>query len=205
ILPTVAYVAGPGELAYFAQVSAVAEALECASPLAVPRWSCRVIEPHVQRMLDRFGVGADALSDPHALERAAAASAMSPRSAAALHELRETIDAVAESLAVEAEPIGIRSAVEGGAKGLLRRVDRLERRLLAGVKRRETVLMRDVATLRAALYPLGVPQERMMNLLPVLARHGTSLLAELRSEASVHAAALVTGSGTTVPLTTGAS
>jgi uncharacterized protein YllA (UPF0747 family) len=36
IVPTAAYVAGPGEFAYFAQVSAVADALSVASPLVMP-------------------------------------------------------------------------------------------------------------------------------------------------------------------------
>src|SRR5688572_17292452 len=39
LLPTVAYVAGPGEIAYFAQVSAVSDAIDADAPLAVPRWS----------------------------------------------------------------------------------------------------------------------------------------------------------------------
>src|SRR6185437_8122379 len=45
LLPTVAYAGGAGEIAYFAQVTAVAEALGAALPLVVPRWSATVIEP----------------------------------------------------------------------------------------------------------------------------------------------------------------
>jgi bacillithiol synthase len=56
ILPTVAYVAGPGEFAYFAQVRAVAESLGAAAPLAVPRWSATLIEPHVAGLLARYGL-----------------------------------------------------------------------------------------------------------------------------------------------------
>ena len=43
--------------------------------------------------------------------------------------------------------------------------------------------MRDLATARAALYPLGVRQERALNLIPTLARHGVELLAEMRDAA----------------------
>ena len=63
---------------------------------------------------------------------------------------------------------------------LQHRVDRLERRLVAGIKRRERDLLRDVATLRAALYPLGARQERALNLIPMLADTASALLAEMR-------------------------
>ncbi|MEO7368924.1 MAG: bacillithiol biosynthesis BshC, partial [Gemmatimonadaceae bacterium] len=39
ILPTVAYIGGPAEVAYFAQVTAVADAMKSPRPVVVPRWS----------------------------------------------------------------------------------------------------------------------------------------------------------------------
>jgi uncharacterized protein YllA (UPF0747 family) len=191
ILPTVAYVGGPGEIAYFAQVSAVAAAVGLSSPLAVPRWSATLVEPHVQQLLDRFGVDIDALADPHALEGAVARRALGEDAKATLARLRATISALPAALASDAKSTGTTGAVEGASKLLLHRVDRLERRLLAGVKRRETALLRDVATLRGALYPLGVRQERMLNGIPIFARHGLSLMGELRAAASAHAERLV--------------
>jgi uncharacterized protein YllA (UPF0747 family) len=187
ILPTVAYLGGPGELAYFAQVSVVADALGVARPLALPRWSCTLIEPHVERLLKQFGVEPVALANPDALEGAVARSAMSGRSSEALSTLRKTIEALPEALAPEAEPLGLGAAVQGSMQSLQHRVDRLERRLLAGVKRREHDLLRDVATLRAALFPLRTRQERALNLIPILSRHGLDLLSEMRDAAATHA------------------
>ena len=49
----------------------------------------------------------------------------------------------------------------------------------------------DVATARAALYPDGKRQERALNFLPLLARHGPALLERMRERAMEHARALV--------------
>jgi len=68
ILPTVAYVGGPGEVAYFAQATAVAQQLGATVPIVVPRWSGMVIEPHVQRLLARYSLSPKDLRDPHAAE-----------------------------------------------------------------------------------------------------------------------------------------
>lgn len=76
-------------------------------------------------------------------------------------------------------------------QSLLFRVDRLERRLVAGIKRREHQQLREVATLRAFLYPLNTRQERAMNLVPTLSRHGLELLGEMRDAASTHADSLI--------------
>lgn len=191
ILPTVAYVAGPGELAYFAQVSAVASALGLAPPLAVPRWSCTLIEPHVQELLDHLRVTPTELVRSDALEGRLARGAMGEETARTLAKLRETIALLPDALGEESEELGIAPAVVGATQALQHRVDRLERRLVAAIKRRETDQMRDAATLRAALHPRGKRQERSLNAIPLFARNGSSLLGEMCQAAGPYAAHLL--------------
>ena len=191
ILPTIAYVAGPGELAYFAQVSTVAEAMGTPAPVVLPRWSCTLIEPQVQALLDGFGIAPADLDVPDALEGRLARAALRDDTVRALADLRAAIGALPGRLTAESEPLGMSAAVAGGAQSLQHRLDRLERRLAAGIKRRETARMRDVATLRAALRPRGTRQERVLNAIPLFARHGGTLLAEMVSAARPHAASLV--------------
>src|SRR5687768_6618515 len=193
ILPTVAYWAGPGELAYFAQVSAAATAMGREAPLAVPRWSCTLLEPHVQAVLARLGLQPDDLSRPHAAERRLAREAMDPRTAAGLVALRADVAALTERLGPEPKSLGLEAVVQGAIASLQHRIDRLERRLLAGVARRETDRMRDLGTARGALYPFGGRQERTLNLIPILARHGMELMEEMHATAAVHADEIVGG------------
>lgn len=196
ILPTVAYLGGPGELAYFAQVSAVADAMGVEPPVALPRWSCTLIEPHVQALLDRFHVTPDELAEPDRLEGVVARGAMSADSSGAIEALRASVRALPAALAPEAGPLGLGAAVEGSMQSLLHRVDRLERRLVAGIKRREHQGLREVATLRAHLYPLNTRQERALNLIPTLSRHGMDVLSDMREAASAHASQLLGASAT---------
>jgi uncharacterized protein YllA (UPF0747 family) len=191
MMPTVAYVAGPGEIAYFAQVGAVASAMGLHAPLAVPRWSCTLLEPHLEAVLQRLGLQREELSVPHAAERRLAREAMSEETAAGVASMRAMIAELPRRLGDEPSRLGLDAAVVGAMNAIQHRVDRLERRLLAGVARRETDRMRDLATARGALYPNGVRQERAVNLIPLLARHGLELLDEMRSAAEAHAAAVV--------------
>jgi len=199
LLPTVAYVAGPGELAYFAQVSAVAEALGLAQPLGVPRWSASVIEPDVQAVLDRLGLQVEDFADPHAVETRLARAAWPESVAAAMERLRQDIgdgvagvrDALRETGGLVSPPV-----LEGAARGIEWRLARLERRITAAIKRREQALIRELRFVRGALYPDGSRQERSLNLLPLLCRHGLGLMDRLLAEARTHASALV---GTPLP------
>lgn len=191
ILPTISYLGGPGELAYFAQVSAVAAVLRTPAPVAMPRWSCTLVEPDIDRLLGKFGVDPAALAVPEALEGTVARATMQAPTADALSRLRREIATLPATLAPEAAGLRLSEAVQGAAQSLQHRVDRLERRLVARIKRRETDLLRDVATLRAALYPKGSRQERVLNLVPMMGRHGLELLGEMRDAAAEHAAALV--------------
>ncbi|HEX5970662.1 MAG TPA: bacillithiol biosynthesis BshC [Gemmatimonadaceae bacterium] len=193
VLPTVAYVAGPGELAYFAQVGPVASALSLDAPVAVPRWSCTLVEPQVAGLMRRLDATERDLTPDGALESRLARGALDADATAALERLRETLAALPGWMRRSAESLDLERAVQGSAGAMLHRADRLERRLLAAVKRRETALMSDVATLRACLRPRGKRQERALNPVPILARQGMSLIDEMRDAARPHARSLVSG------------
>jgi uncharacterized protein YllA (UPF0747 family) len=75
-------------------------------------------------------------------------------------------------------------------------LERAERRYVAGVKRREAALMRDVATAAAALYPNDMRQERVLNWVPFLARYGQPFMEMMRAEAARHAAGVIGVSAT---------
>src|SRR5207244_13182716 len=56
LLPTAAYVAGPAEIAYFAQAEVVYRRLLGRMPAVLPRAGFTLVEPHVARLLKRYGL-----------------------------------------------------------------------------------------------------------------------------------------------------
>lgn len=197
LLPTMAYLAGPGELAYFAQVEPVADALGAPRPVAVPRWACTIVEPHVVRALDRLGVSEADFADPHAVETGLARRALREPVADSLERVRLAVEtqmrALRDSVAL-ADDLVPPVVVDGAAQQLAHRLDRLERRIVAAVKRRETALMRDASVVRASVRPLGKLPERVLNFVPALARYGSPLLDAMRVSAATHAKHVVEGS-----------
>ncbi len=191
IIPTVAYVGGPAEVAYFAQTAAVADALGVAVPLVVPRWSGMVIEPRVDRILDRHHLTVDDFRDPHAVETRIAGESIPEGVANALVAMRDAIAKSSDALSIEnRDNLLPASVIEGLHRNVEHRLDRVERRYRASVKRRGNEALRDVAAARGALFPFGKPQERALNIVPLLARHGDMLIDAVLTETRKHAAGL---------------
>jgi uncharacterized protein YllA (UPF0747 family) len=192
ILPTVAYLGGPAEIAYFAQVGAVADALGTERPLILPRWSGMVVEPRIQKLLDRHSLSPSDFTDPHAVETRLAKESLPPEVQSRIEALQRTVEAEISALAAR-DHSGLVSAriTEGLRRNFLHRVERLERRYTAAIKRRGNEALHDAASVRAALYPFGVPQERALNGVPLLARYGNELFDSVMAETRPHADSLV--------------
>jgi bacillithiol biosynthesis cysteine-adding enzyme BshC len=192
ILPTVAYLGGPAEIAYFAQVSAVAAAIGYQPPLILPRWSGIVIEPRVQKILDRYSLTPGDFSDPHAIETRLAKESIPEELRSSIAELRSVVEEqLAKIAAADKDQLASPRVVEGIRRNILHRVERLERRYAAAIKHRGNAALHDVAAARASLYPLGIPQERALNVVPFIARYGDDLFESVMAEATPHAASLV--------------
>ena len=66
LLPTAAYVGGPGEVAYFAQLPPLYRAFGRPLPPIVPRARFRIVDERARRLLDRLGLSADDAARPEA-------------------------------------------------------------------------------------------------------------------------------------------
>jgi uncharacterized protein YllA (UPF0747 family) len=193
ILPTLAYVAGPGEIAYFAQVSAVADALGASRPLVVPRWSTTIIDARTQRTLDDFGASVEDLSDPHAVFTRAARARIPEGAGQALNTLRADTLAGVDRLRGATNGLLSDPVIDGLRRNLEHRLARTERRLIAAVKVREAEVMRRLSAARGSLFPHGVRQERKLAYIPFLARYGPALVDQMLEAARAHARSVVAG------------
>lgn len=195
LLPTVAYAAGPAELAYFAQTTVVGAQLGIRDVVAVPRWSCTVIEPYVERILERHALAIADVQNAHAVRRTLIERHLSPHIMQSLASLRAAVhreaEALRRALRSEATSLMDERVITGGEFQIMHRVDRLERRVVAAAKRRERELMAQVDAAEAALFPMGQPQERVLNWIPMLAREGPALLHAMREGARAHALGLL--------------
>jgi uncharacterized protein YllA (UPF0747 family) len=194
ILPAATYIGGPAEIAYFAQLSPIAETLGVPRPAIIPRWSCTIIEPHVEKILEKLHLVPEDLRDPHEVEARVARAQLPKRVVDELSAIRVLLDKKLDDLsdAVEKERAPVSPAVtEGLRASLMRRLERFERRLIAAAKKQHADIMLEIGTARGSLYPLGKPQERALNFVPLLARYGSGLRDEMLEEARAHAKTLV--------------
>ena len=182
LLPTAAYVAGPGEAAYFAQLGPVYRQFGVPMPVVEPRLSLTVVEPGVAKVLDRYGLGvADLRGDLAALWRRLALAESDHDLDAAFADARRQLAAVLDRL--EAVALGVGGELDGAAgaarAAVDRAVDRLETKTVRVEKRNHGAVRDRLERAQAALWPGGALQERALGPLGVVARHGVGALSAL--------------------------
>lgn len=182
LLPTVAYLAGPGELRYLPLTTPVYERMRIHRQLALPRWSGILVEPRVDRVLQKFNIELeDLLEPPGALEAKLVRSQLPEDATRAITELRAAIESGYDGLgasAVEIDPTLARP-VQGAKHQALGGVNDIERKLIQHLKRRQETELGQIAKARALVLPENKPQERVLTIAPFLARHGPTILVEL--------------------------
>jgi bacillithiol synthase len=184
LLPTVAYLGGPGELRYLALTPPIYEHFGVYRQRPLPRWSGVLVEPRVTRILEKFGVALEELMQPPGpLEARLVRSQLPGDLLQALAALRAAIDAHYEAVgkgALEIDPT-LAKPIQGVRHQALAGTHDVEKKLVQHLKKREETELAQLTRARTAVWPQGKPQERLLTVAPYLARYGPSLMAELKS------------------------
>jgi bacillithiol biosynthesis cysteine-adding enzyme BshC len=187
LLPVAAYVGGPAEVSYFAQLGPIYDHYGLAPPLVVPRARFRCVDAPTRRLLDALHLAPADLARPDAELAARQAVARPPGAPdpAALarritDEIAPAVDAIAT--AIESFAPADRNLARAAARTRAhvgRALERLTNRYSHLLAERDGVVLGRLARLRDALAPGGVPQERAYAWPSLAGRHGPLALKRL--------------------------
>jgi bacillithiol synthase len=182
LFPTVAYVAGPNELAYLGQLKGVYAHFGVPMPLMVPRASATLLDSAGVRFLTKHRLSIDTLhsQDESALNRlleGALPEDVEGAYQAAAAALGDPIDRL-----VRAVP-AIDPTLEGAARSAAGRIHHelqgLHTKIIHAAKRRDETLRRQFTRTRAQAFPGGHAQERAIGFVSFLNRCGPALVGQL--------------------------
>ena len=176
LLPTAAYVGGPGEIDYFAQIGPVYEGFDRPLPLLVPRARFAVVEPKVRKGLNELGLDLEALARPEntLLDHVAQRPDHLPDPETFAHRLTERIRAELNTLAPELDRLqpGLQKAAERTTESVERACSKFVDKYRAALNQSDTRRVDTVRRLKASLFPFDAPQERIFSLPHYAARYG---------------------------------
>jgi bacillithiol biosynthesis cysteine-adding enzyme BshC len=183
LLPTVAYVAGPGEIAYFAQFSVAYEWAGLPMPLIAPRLSATLIEERCERIFKKFKIAPeDILSDAHGRDHTILDSLIDSELNPTFERVIEEIDGSLESLRtiVQRADATLDGALTNLKGKLLTAVRDFHGKTLSAERKRHTTTKTQLDKIFAALLPIGELQERELSLIYFLNKYGLGFLQTLK-------------------------
>lgn len=179
LFPTLAYIGGPAEVAYFGQIGGLFDAHNVPMPLVLPRFGVDLVERKVRKVLDKFELQPSDLRRPfHELAAQIARDELPHRVANGLARIRrELTDAYADLVEATAsiDPT-LKGPLEGARNASHKQAEDAERKILSHLKKRNEVALEQLRKATVHLYPNGARQERVINFAAYQARYGPELI-----------------------------
>ena len=182
LLPTLAYTGGAAETAYFAQAGAVYEALLGRVTPIVPRFSATIVEPKMQRLIERHGIAVpDVFAGPEALRRQLAERGLPQDLQAAFEAARKSLDSHLSSVKEKLVKLDrtLVDAADTARSKIEYQLERLHSQVARAEAQKSELVARHAETLSHALYPDKGLQERGIGGIYFLARYGRDFLQQL--------------------------
>ena len=185
LFPTLAYVAGPSEVAYFAQFKLLYEHFDIPEPIIYPRASATIVEERIRKVIDKFSLRIEDFFGDIDLLKGRVASTISDFKVEELFS--NTFGTVSESLTslksgLESIDPTLVPAMENTLTRMQAALSTLKEKTIAAQKRQHDISLRQLDRVSINLFPHSNLQEREMNIIYYLNKYGLEFLRWLRGE-----------------------
>jgi bacillithiol biosynthesis cysteine-adding enzyme BshC len=183
LLPTLCYIGGPAEIAYFAQIEVVYRRLASRVTPVMPRIFATLIEPRQSKLLARYGLKlTDAFAGPEKLREVIGAHALPEGVMESFATASQYLDRAVESIqgALGKLDRTLLDAAENAASKMRYQLQGLRDKAARAEARKSAELQRHAEELSSHLYPNKELQERGIGAAYFLFKHGPQVVEELR-------------------------
>jgi bacillithiol biosynthesis cysteine-adding enzyme BshC len=183
LFPTVAYVGGPAEISYFAQIEVLYTLLKRPMPVVWPRNAFTLLEPEIAAEMNQLGLDIQDCfqGTGHVLEKIIRNS-RSSEIITRIDDLHELLDRTLTEIRPEMQALelSLAQALDTARKKILFNTQRLKNRAIRLGSRENPSTLNTVDLLTNHCVPNWNLQEREFSILYFLARHGHSILDTIR-------------------------
>lgn len=182
LIPVIAYVGGPGEVSYYAQMKETYRVFNQSMPLIIPRFSCTLIENAVQRAIESLPFQWTEYSKRiEDLESAFVSQSDKPDIESIINEWKKDVQDITDKMKPrvgEIDPTLENSAGKASA-AFHNELDKLKGKMYRSVKQQESVQLNRISKVRDALFPRGNLQEREIAFIYFMNKYGSSFWDDL--------------------------
>jgi bacillithiol biosynthesis cysteine-adding enzyme BshC len=179
LLPTVAYIGGPSEIAYFAQAGVVYQELLGSVTPILPRFSGTLIDPKSRRIMEQYRITfPNVFEGPEHLREHLAQQHLPQELDVALEHTRRLLDENLASIVAQLKKLDptLVDAAEKSVGKMEYQLEHLRKKAAQAQLRRKEELKRHADHLSSTIYPNKNLQEREIAGVCFLAQHGPTLL-----------------------------
>jgi bacillithiol synthase len=184
LLPTAAYIAGPAEIAYFAQAEVIYKRLLGRMPVILPRATVTILDAKAEKLLRRYGLkvedvwrGSQELR--RRMETSSVPAALAKNFDKSVKESARTLAQLKKQIARLDPTLG--GAVETAQRKIAFQLEKLKRKTGKAQAERGGLIAAHEEFLESLIYPHKALQSRELCFLPFLASWGMGGLKELQS------------------------
>jgi bacillithiol biosynthesis cysteine-adding enzyme BshC len=188
LLPTAAYIGGPAEIAYFAQLRAVYEPLGRQQPCVLPRASFTVVEGRHQKTMKKLGLELrDFFDGLHPAVTKVVEQGLDKGAAVAFTETEQLMNEQLDKLgrALLQTDATLSDPLKRTREKLMYQLEHLRTRFIHSSAHRHETAYRQIERAFTTLYPNKNLQERELNVYYFLSRYGPGLIEELYEAADL--------------------
>lgn len=182
MLPTVAYVGGPAELAYLAQSQVIYERLLGRQPVALHRSGFTVLDERARKLMTRYRLELpDFFQGEEAVRMKVAARLVPSTLAETMRTTKETTERAIERLESELtsfDPTLAKSLAKSRRK-IEYQLSKVGHKVAFQTLQRDTKAAADASSLCGLIFPNKHLQERLYSIVPLIAKHGMGLIGQI--------------------------
>jgi len=182
IIPTLSYVAGPGEIAYYAQMSGIYDYFDQTMPQIVPRFSVTLIESSVERIMEKLPFGLDDYNKRiEDLESEYINQTDQPDLEKIFGDWKQRINTITEEkkgIIGEIDPT-LKNTAGKASSTYFSELDKLKGKLYKSLKQQEKTQLERILKIQLNLFPNGNLQEREIAFIYYLNKYGTELFDDI--------------------------